>query len=191
MHLKMSSAKWRPFCPGGDELMGEIRRWDVSGDHHSPGGIMNAQTIWLILYHPLIAILRSHQHAYGSSTENIFVMFMWWEYTNKTTHFSFLIDRFPKENDRKVKDSITAKLLILSRSMQKVLCHMYKHSCYFSQMIHRTRGPMCMYKASDLSKYENGLFVFSEKHKCPEHRSTNQTKVIQNALLCTAPRVRI
>ena len=20
MHLKMSSAKWRPFCPGGDEL---------------------------------------------------------------------------------------------------------------------------------------------------------------------------
>ena len=21
MHLKMSSAKWRPFCPGGDELI--------------------------------------------------------------------------------------------------------------------------------------------------------------------------
>ena len=23
MHLKMSSAKWRPFCPGGDELTNE------------------------------------------------------------------------------------------------------------------------------------------------------------------------
>ena len=24
IHLKMSSAKWRPFCPGGDELKGEL-----------------------------------------------------------------------------------------------------------------------------------------------------------------------
>ena len=24
MHMKTSSAKWRPFCPGGDELMQRI-----------------------------------------------------------------------------------------------------------------------------------------------------------------------
>ena len=28
MHLKMSSAKWRPFCPGRDELNG-YAAWDV------------------------------------------------------------------------------------------------------------------------------------------------------------------
>ena len=27
MHLKISSAKWRPFCPGGDELRGYLSYW--------------------------------------------------------------------------------------------------------------------------------------------------------------------
>ena len=27
MHLKMSSGKWRPFCPRGDELYASIRKW--------------------------------------------------------------------------------------------------------------------------------------------------------------------
>ena len=27
MHLKMPSVKWRPFCPGGDELMGTWRHF--------------------------------------------------------------------------------------------------------------------------------------------------------------------
>ena len=50
MHLKMSSAKWRPFCPGGDELT-EFRAWisycihDILSDvitplwHHFNGGL--------------------------------------------------------------------------------------------------------------------------------------------------------
>ena len=27
MHLKISSAKWRPFCPGGDEFEDNNRHW--------------------------------------------------------------------------------------------------------------------------------------------------------------------
>ena len=32
MHLEMSSAKWRPFCPGGDELKHDDKILPV--DHH-------------------------------------------------------------------------------------------------------------------------------------------------------------
>ena len=38
MHLKMSSAKWRPFCPGGHELITTSHqfRWWLGGKwHHS------------------------------------------------------------------------------------------------------------------------------------------------------------
>ena len=30
MHLKISSAKWRPFCPGGDELTADVCSNDIS-----------------------------------------------------------------------------------------------------------------------------------------------------------------
>ena len=30
MHLKLSSAKWRPFCPGGDEINKSSVRWQGS-----------------------------------------------------------------------------------------------------------------------------------------------------------------
>ena len=38
MHLKISSAKWRPLCPGGDELRRlsayrmKAGRWGLGGD---------------------------------------------------------------------------------------------------------------------------------------------------------------
>ena len=31
MHLKISSAKWRPFCPEGDELTGFLREQNIGG----------------------------------------------------------------------------------------------------------------------------------------------------------------
>ena len=39
MHLKIPSAKWRPFCPGGDELKGYV----TSGGHcwdYYPGNLL-------------------------------------------------------------------------------------------------------------------------------------------------------
>ena len=40
MHLKISSAKWRPFCPGGDEL--------IDNYHHDLGGISRLNVFPLI-----------------------------------------------------------------------------------------------------------------------------------------------
>ena len=46
MHLKISSEKWQPFCPGGDELRLLAGRAAISGQHN----IIAAYEIYCVYY---------------------------------------------------------------------------------------------------------------------------------------------
>ena len=49
MHLKMSSGKWQPFCPGGDELKTMIHGWAPSGTMPLPEPILTQ--IYVAIWH--------------------------------------------------------------------------------------------------------------------------------------------
>ena len=82
MHLKMSSAKWRPFCPGGDELKLIIAVPYLN--HMGNLWCCTVSTCILEKIYPFITGL------YWIDLYEFWIVEVWWKMEQDLTHWVFL-----------------------------------------------------------------------------------------------------